>query len=200
MTAEWENLRPDEREDFVGVICDGRRARAGSALERRLARDPALREALDADRELMASLRVALRAEPLAPAVERRIRDRAARELDRRRPAGWQSGAALTLAAAAALLLGVIWTAETPVEPARPALELTPEDSSAIVAAFEEVGWKSAVDYSVEYVALRVDALQQRANPTGDSGLSWDVNEAWDLPAESEPPGQTCVEMRRSIS
>jgi len=144
----------------------------------------------DANDGLLASLRQALRPEPLPPALADRIRT------------DWQSRSApghrlrlgplhlLGTAAAAALMIAVLLQAgpgERTSESAG-AVVLSLDEAAAIVAAFGTIAWESPADYSLNVVNASLDDIEGALRGETDSAtlLPWGSDDDWDIPGATD--------------
>lgn len=141
----------------------------------------------DAGDELLSSLRVALRPEPLPAGLVSRIR------------ADWHARSGplyrlslgpfhlLGTAAAAAVMIAVL------LQPgladrapgSADAVALSSDQAAAIVAAFGVIAWDSPTEYSLDLVDTSLEDVERTLQRAAGSGtlLPWNSDDDWDLPA-----------------
>jgi len=145
---------------------------------------------LESPDNVLASLRAALRPEPLPPALSGRIRA----DLDRRCGPARRSGLPvvhmLWLAAAACLVAAVLLPPRTAPRAAELAAlpSLTSGEAAEIVAAYAVLAWDSPVDYTLEAVDASLDSVERalRREPGSTTLLPWGPDDDWDVPLTTD--------------
>jgi hypothetical protein len=142
------------------------------------------------DDDLLASLRVALRPEPLPATLSERIRA----DLDRRCVAARRSGlrAVHVVWAAVAACLAVAVLLPPRTAPRAPdsfaPVSLTSDEAAEVVAAYAMLSWDSPADYTLDALDTSLDRLERALRREAGSMtlLPWSNDDDWDVPAATD--------------
>jgi hypothetical protein len=140
-----------------------------------------------ANEPLLASLRDALRPEPLSPALRDRIR------------AGWESHVVpagrlrlpairlIGLAAAACVMVALLLPTARTRPPAAP-VALSSDEAAAIVAVFGVLAWEGPVDGSLDVISASLDEMERALTQDSESSalLPWSSDDNWDVPVPND--------------
>ena len=177
------------RTDLSRAVCDP--AETSAKLRSHLEMCAACREELRSGRELVGTLREALRPEPLSDSLTSRIRARLDSQTGTTQRLRLQPLRLVGAAAAACLLATTLgpWGASrytaTPSGELWAEAGLTSEDAAAITAVLAFSRWNGVVEYGVQDLAERVADLAQSVEAHSDAGggLPWGPEDDWDMPA-----------------
>lgn len=189
--VECEALRDELLRDAVGDVLE---TESTGELEAHLSNCSSCRETLEESRELLDSLRAALRPTELPAGLQARIHQGWKGRTPRRAGRVRRLLPLAALAAAASLLVAVLTPPEQP-------MTLSQADAAEIASAFGLLQWNDPLERSLDTVGKRLDSIQRDlggdADPAGP--LPWTAEDDWDNPARDEDSSSQRRSRSRSV-